>query len=72
MFPLRIIRNERYKYIRNFNSIEVVEKNLTGKPHVDYFIKRGADAFKNESFEALYDLQNDPFEKKNLINLSST
>jgi len=63
-----MIRNQRYKYIRNFNSLEVVDQNLTGKPNVDYFIKRGANAFKNEPFEELYDLQNDPFERKNLVN----
>ncbi|WP_136482897.1 sulfatase family protein [Cognatitamlana onchidii] len=67
VFPSRMIRNQRYKYIRNFNSKEVVANNLTGKPNVDYFIKRGADKFKNEPFEELYDLQNDPFEQYNLI-----
>ncbi|MFD2727669.1 sulfatase family protein [Hyunsoonleella rubra] len=66
VFPSRMIRNQGYKYIRNFNSIEVVEQNLTGKPNVDYFIKRGANAFKNEPFEELYDVQNDPFELHNL------
>lgn len=66
VFPSRMIRNKRYKYIRNFNSLEVVEQNLTGKPNVDYFIKRGANAFKNEPFEELYDLQEDPFEQNNL------
>lgn len=67
VFPSRMIRDKRYKYIRNFNSIEVVEQNLTGKSNVDYFIKRGADKFKNEPFEELYDLQNDPYEQHNLI-----
>ena len=66
IFPSRMIRDKRYKYIRNFNSLEVVEQNLTEKPNVDYFIKRGAKAFKNEPFEELYDLQNDPFEQHNL------
>jgi len=70
VFPSRMIRDKRFKYIRNFNSTEVVEKNLTGKPNVDYFIKRGAKAFKNEPFEELYDLQNDPFEQHNLANNS--
>jgi len=68
IFPSRMIRNKRYKYIRNFNSLEVVEQNLTGKPNVDYFIKRGANKFKNEPFEELYDLENDPFEQNNLAN----
>ncbi|WP_204344044.1 sulfatase [Psychroserpens algicola] len=70
IFPSRMIRDKRYKYIRNFNSLEVVEQNLTGKPNVDYFIKRGAKAFKNEPFEELYDLENDPFEQQNLANNS--
>ncbi len=66
IFPSRMIRDKRYKYIRNFNSLEVVEQNLTGKSNVDYFIKRGANKFKNEPFEELYDLEKDPFEKNNL------
>ena len=66
IFPSRMIRDKRYKYIRNFNALEVVEQNLTGKPSVDYFIKRGANKYKNEPFEELYDLQNDPFEIQNL------
>ena len=68
VFPSRMIRDKRYKYIRNFNSLEVLEQNLTGKPNVDYFIKRGANAFKNEPLEELYDVQNDPFEQHNLAN----
>ena len=66
VFPSRMIRDNRYKYIRNFNSLEVVEQNLTGKPNVDYFIKRGANAFKDEPLEELYDLESDPFEQNNL------
>ncbi|WP_298366023.1 sulfatase [uncultured Lutibacter sp.] len=66
VFPSRMIRDKQYKYIRNFNSLEVVEQNLTGKPNIDFFIKRGAMHFKNEPFEELYDLQNDPFEQHNL------
>jgi uncharacterized sulfatase len=68
IFPSRMIRDKRYKYIRNFNSLEVVEQNLTGKPNVDYFINRGANKFKNEPIEELYDLENDPFEQYNLAN----
>lgn len=67
VFPSRMIRDKRYKYIRNFNSIEVVEQNLGNKPQVNYFIRRGAMAHKDEPFEELYDLKNDPFEQNNLI-----
>ncbi|SHJ22673.1 sulfatase family protein [Pseudozobellia thermophila] len=68
IFPSRMIRDKRYKYIRNFNALEVVERNLTGKPNVDYFIKRGAYAFRNEPYEELYDMRKDPFEQHNLAN----
>ncbi|NNF32614.1 MAG: sulfatase [Saprospiraceae bacterium] len=67
VFPSRMIRDKRYKYIRNFNSLEVLDKNLGDKPNVNVFIRRGAMAFKDEPFEELYDLQEDPFEQVNLI-----
>ncbi|MDC1402588.1 sulfatase [Flavobacteriaceae bacterium] len=67
VFPSRMIRDKRYKYCRNFNSLEVLDKNLGDKPNVNVFIRRGAMAFKDEPFEELYDLQNDPFEQNNLV-----
>ncbi len=33
---------------------------------VNAFIKRGAQAFKNVPYEELYDLENDPYEHRNL------
>jgi uncharacterized sulfatase len=57
VFPSRMIRDKRYKYIRNFNSIDVLDKNLGDKPNVNIFIRRGAEKFNNEPFEELYDLQ---------------
>ena len=67
VFPSRMIRDKRYKYIRNFNSIEVLDQNLGEKPNINVFIRRGAMNFKDEPFEELYDLQNDPFEQNNLV-----
>ncbi|MRI02413.1 sulfatase-like hydrolase/transferase [Kriegella sp. EG-1] len=67
VFPSRMVRDKRYKYIRNFNSIEVLDENLGDKTNVNIFIRRGAEKFKDEPFEELYDTQNDPFEQKNLI-----
>lgn len=67
VFPSRMIRDKRYKYIRNFNSIDVLDKNLGDKANVNVFIRRGAEKFKDEQFEELYDLQSDPFEQRNLI-----
>jgi uncharacterized sulfatase len=66
IFPSRMIRDKRYKYIRNFNALEVLNQNLGNKPNVNVFIKRGAMAFKDEPFEELYDLEKDPFEQNNL------
>ena len=66
VFPSRSVRGTRYKYIRNFNAMEVMEQNLGANPAVNAFIKRGAQAFKNVPYEELYDLENDPYEHRNL------
>ncbi|WP_448248497.1 sulfatase family protein [Thalassotalea agariperforans] len=67
VFPSRMIRDKRYKYIRNFNALEVLDQNLTDNPNINVFLRLGAEKHKNEAFEELYDLQNDPFEQVNLI-----
>lgn len=66
IFPSRMIRDKRYKFIRNFNSLEVLDRNLGDKENVNIFIRRGAMAHKDEPFEELYDLEKDPFEQNNL------
>ena len=66
IFPSRSVRNTRYKYIKNFNSIEVVDNNLGDNPNINKFIRKGAEAFKHVPYEELYDLENDPFEHNNL------
>ncbi|WP_089382998.1 sulfatase family protein [Lutibacter agarilyticus] len=66
VFPSRMIRSKKYKYIRNFNSIEVVEKNYGDNQYVNAFLKRGAEKFKDTPYEELYDIENDPFEMLNL------
>lgn len=68
IFPSRMIRDKRYKYIRNFNAYEKLEQNLTDNPNINIFLTEGALRHKDEPFEELYDLENDPFEQKNLIN----
>ena len=67
VFPSRSVRNERFKYIINYNSIDVYKNNFTENPIKNQFIKMGAEAFRNVPFEEFYDLQNDPYEMKNLI-----
>lgn len=69
VFPSRMIRNKKFKYIRNFNSLEVVEQNLGSRKHVNAFIYMGALKFKDLPFEELYDIENDPFEQNNLASM---
>ncbi len=67
VFPSRSIRNNRYKYIINYNSIDVYHKNFGENPIINEFIKIGAESFPEVPFEEFYDLENDPYESNNLI-----
>ena len=62
-----MIRGSRFKLIRNFNSIEVVNSNLGDNPIINEFAKIGAKSFPNVPYEELYDLEKDPYQKVNLI-----
>ena len=55
IFPSRMIRGNRYKLIRNFNSVEVVNSNLGDNPVINEFAKIGAESFPNVPYEELYD-----------------
>mgnify|MGYP001316929946 CR=1 FL=1 len=68
IFPSRMVRGERYKLIRNFNSVEVVNSNLGDNSVINTFAKIGAESFPNIPYEELYDLSRDPYQKRNLIN----
>jgi uncharacterized sulfatase len=68
IFPSRMIRGNRYKLIRNFNSVEVVNSNLGDNPVINEFAKIGAESFPNVPYEELYDLEKDPYQQVNLIN----
>jgi len=70
VFPSRMVRSRKYKYIRNFNSSEVVENNFVSNEHVNAFLKMGAEKFKDIPFEELYDIENDPYEQVNLAKKS--
>ncbi|MFX1571513.1 MAG: sulfatase [Promethearchaeota archaeon] len=69
--PMRSIRTDKYKYIRNFTSSETlyqmpldIQRGLSGKFLIDT-IK------KPRSEEELYDLEYDPYEQENLVNDSN-
>tara|TARA_B100001175_G_scaffold184079_2_gene156375 strand:- start:8081 stop:9481 length:1401 start_codon:yes stop_codon:yes gene_type:complete len=67
VFPTRAVRDLRYKFIRNYNSIEVVASNYTDNPVINQFIKIGAESFPDVPHEELYDLKIDPYQENNLI-----
>ena len=67
VFPSRAIRGKRFKFIRNYNSIEVVESNYGSNSVINAFIRKGAESFPNVPFEELYDLELDPYQEQNLI-----
>jgi len=66
VFPSRMIRDRQFKYIRNFNALEVLNKNLGENQAVNLFLREGALKHKDEAFEELYDLKADPYEQTNL------
>ena len=66
VYPSRMIRDKRYKYIRNFNALEVLDENLGKNEAVNLFLREGALEHKDEAFEELYNLKTDPFEQTNL------
>lgn len=68
VFPSRMIRDKRFKYIRNFNALDVLNENLTDNENANVFLRLGALKHADTPFEELYDLEADPFEKNNLIN----
>jgi len=74
-YPIRSIRSEKYRYIQNL-SHEVFFKNMITENHEIYktwlansdeheadWIKR----YQKRPFEELYNLDNDPFEKHNIV-----
>ncbi|MDB9712813.1 sulfatase-like hydrolase/transferase [Flavobacteriaceae bacterium] len=66
IFPSRMVREKKYKYIKNFNSLEVFKNNMGENEIINKFIEIGAKSFPNKPYEELYDLENDPFQKTNL------
>ena len=68
VFPSSSVRNNQYKLIINFNSIDVYKNNLTNNKTKNIFIERGALSHPNTPYMELYDLINDPHEKNNLVN----
>ena len=66
VFPSRMVRESKYKYIKNFNSVEVYKNNFGQNKVVNQFIEIGARSFPDKPYEELYDLDKDPYQKNNL------
>ena len=66
VFPSRMVREKQYKYIKNFNSLEVFKDNMGENEIINKFIEIGARSFPDKPYEELYDLEKDPFQKNNL------
>jgi len=66
VFPSRMVRGKRFKLIKNYNALEVMESNFGENEIVNQFIKIGAHSFPNVPYEELYDLKNDPYQFNNL------
>jgi uncharacterized sulfatase len=66
IFPSRMVRGQKFKYIKNYNSIEVYESNFGSNQIINEFIKIGAKSFPNTPYEELYDLSVDPYQTNNL------
>lgn len=68
VFPSRMVVSTKnnFKLICNFNSMEVYGRNLGPDTVVNTFIEIGAKSFPDIPYEELYDLEKDPYEKRNL------
>ncbi len=66
--PARSIRNERYKFIKYYDETFKKENisNIDNSISKDYYLRTRSSFDKD--MEQFYDLENDPFEKNNLIN----
>ena len=66
VFPGRMIRSKRYKYIRNYNATEAVNRrDAAAEKHIA-FLRMGADQHPDVPEEELYDVSADPAEQNNL------
>jgi len=66
VFPGRLIRSKQYKYIRNYNAMEVVERREKAGEPLTAFLRMGAQQHPNTPEEELFDVIADPAEQHNL------
>ncbi|MEQ8211413.1 MAG: sulfatase [Lacipirellulaceae bacterium] len=66
VFPGRMIRSARYKYIRNYNAMAVVQRREKAGEDFSAFLRMGAELHPGVPEEELFDLDDDPEEQNNL------
>jgi len=66
VFPRRSAHDGRYHYIRNFNTLEKIERDEKAGQKIDPFHRLGANQHPDTPEEELYDTLNDPWELNNL------
>jgi len=66
VFPQRSVHDGRYHYIRNFNTMERIERDRAAGKKIDYFLEQGAKKYPDLPEEMLFDTQADPYELTNL------
>ncbi len=84
-FPLRSIRNQRWKYILNLHPEYRYQTHVTEKPgdtgywpswmeqaKIDEHAKRIVDRYITRPAAELYDLENDPLEQNNLVDVAES
>jgi hypothetical protein len=59
------VHDGRFHYVRNFNTLERIERERAAGKEINYFLDRGAKEHGKPE-EELYDTEGDPFEFKNL------
>jgi len=66
VFPQRSVRDGRYHYIHNFNSLERLERERAEGKEINYFLTVGAAKHKELPEEMLFNTQSDPHEMTNV------
>ena len=77
-YPYRVLRGRRYKYVRNLayqletplpsDLFRSMTWTAVRNDNIDMLGQRPRESFVHQGREALYDIENDPAESRNLIN----
>lgn len=66
VFPRRMVRSKKYKYIWNPNALSLARARVQAEPDTNPWILEGAMRHPDTPAEELFDMQADPWEQNNL------